>query len=199
MSSQFIPTSTKIDWGGHFDKWKLYRIDTPKDNNCLFHAISNAFFIPYHTQSLNNKFISRYDIVTKLRRALSDKLPQYYNVINNGNMNIGSQVDPQFKLSHMQNVLASDEQLGYGYLDYICKMLNIDIYILFESTKGLYPTDELPLIATGKRKSIVLYCVMYTKISGHYELVAIKNNDGTYTSNFHPGHDFIVYLRSLIR
>ena len=114
-------------------------------------------------------------------------------------MKVEAQSHHEFELRNMQKVLISDEQLGYGYLDYICKMLNIDIYILSESMQTLYPTDELPLIATGKRKSVVLCNIMYSKTSGHYELVAIKNDDGTYISSFHPSHKFIVYLRSLIR
>src|SRR5437763_1645606 len=43
----------EIHWDNGFAPWHLVRFSTPMDGNCLFHAISNSFFIPYHEEMLH--------------------------------------------------------------------------------------------------------------------------------------------------
>lgn len=176
-------------------------LDTPADGNCLFHAICNSMFIPYRLGTINDKPIDRYYIVRELRRDLSKLLRSvdstgvsYYKRINKGNMELFSTSVPEFTIDSMVSVLDSSNPLGYGFLDFICTAINIDIYILDSATKSIYVTDELPYIITGSRQSIVLN---YT--SGHYESVALVMEDGSLCSSFDPSNQYIKNLNSHVR
>ena len=188
-----------IKWEGDYRKWKLVRFSTPMDGSCLFHAISNSFFEPYHSEHLNGKHISRAKIVSHLRKELSQKLasnisdesdsPTYYDVLNGGNTSAFAEAVPEFTLSYMQDQLKSSFPIGYGYMEFIGNALDKDIYILEAIRHDIYITDELPLVIKGGRKSIVLYYM-----NGHYELVGIEREDGTFDTHFSPDHSLIRFL-----
>ena len=182
---------TRWNW----NEWDLVRFQTPADDNCLFHAICNSFFQPYHQQLLKGKAISRYDIVMALRRDLAEKLEtidsntgkSYYEGINNGNTSMFSSSVPEFSLATMKSMLQSRVPLGYGYMEFIGNCLNKDIYLIDGEKNDIYVTDELPLTIKGNRKSIILY---YS--AGHYELVGIDqqsiNKDRPFQTHFDPQH-----------
>lgn len=191
----------KIKWDKGFEKWNLVRFSTPMDGSCLFHAITNAFFEPYHTEILNGKFCSRKDMVRLFRKELSEILnckitpsdpnsKTYYDTLNNGYTSVFAEAVPEFKLEYMQRELNSDASIGYGYIEFIGNAINKDIYILEASRRDMYILDNPALIVKGDRNSIVLYY-----ISGHYELVGIQNNDGTFDTHFSPNHSFIEFLK----
>ena len=201
LSINYLP----IKWKNGFEKWDLVRFSTPMDGNCLFHAISNSYFEPYRKQSLNGKPMSRRKMVRQLRTELSEKLaakvdenksdsPRYYDLLNYGNTAIFAKGVSEFSLEHMQSMLDSEQQIGYGYLEFLCESLNKDIYILEGSRGDIYNTDELPLMIKGNRRSIVLYYV-----TGHYELVGIKNGSDSFDTHFAPDHSFIRFLNHRVR
>jgi hypothetical protein len=190
---------TYIKWEGIFSDWLLVRFSTPTDGSCLFHAIANSFFTPYHTSMLNGKCISRKTIVKSLRSELSDLLDSsdpnnienvtYYNTINSGNTLKFSNIVPEFELEYMQNELKSDSYIGYGYMEFIGNILNKDIYILEATRHDIYASDELNLTIKGNRDSIILYY-----IEGHYELVGLKNKNGSFNTHFSHKHSLIQCL-----
>jgi hypothetical protein len=200
IKSPFASYYAYINWENGFEKWDIVRFSTPMDGSCLFHAISNSFFEPYHSEILNGKHVSRKKMVSSLRKELAQKLAEeveddirFYDTINEGNTNSFAKEVPEFNLEYMQSQLDSNNPIGYGYMEFIGNILQKDIYILSGSTKGIYVTDELPLTIKGDRKSIVLYY-----INGHYELVGIKN-ENSFETHFNPTHEFIQFLNKKVQ
>lgn len=199
IADYFIP----IKWKNQFEKWNLVRFSTPKDGSCLFHAISNGFFSPYHKQKLNGEPMTRNKMVAAFRLELSKKLaikisnasdsPTYYDILNNGNTSSFAEIVPEFKLSYMQQQLASNCFIGYGYMEFIGNAINKDIYILDGSRNDIYVTDELKLTIRGDRRSLILYYA-----NSHYELVGIQNSDGTFDTDLPSKHDLIKFLYSRV-
>lgn len=168
---------SEIKWPG-FEQWNLVRFATPRDNNCLFHGIANAYYKAYRTGVINGQEVSRDKLITEFRRELSETLaskisddadaPTYYATLNNGNTAIFAKDVPEFELAHMQEQLRSQVPIGYGYMEFIGNTLDKDIYILDGVRQDIYVTDELPNTVWGSRPSIVLFY-----LNGHYELVGI--------------------------
>lgn len=194
----------EIHWNNGFEQWSLVRFSTPMDGSCLFHAISNSFFSPYHSEILHGKHVSRNKMVAALRKELSQKLaskistdpdaPSYYDILNGGNTSAFAEAVPEFNLDYMQKQLDSNTPIGYGYMEFIGNALNKDIYILEALRHDIYVTDELPLTIKGNRNSIVLYYM-----NGHYELLGIKNQNGSFDTHFTPNHSFIRFLYNRVR
>jgi hypothetical protein len=195
-----------LSWGGGFESWPLYRISTIGDGSCLFHALANAFILPYRTEKLNSKKISRKEIVTNLRHNLASRLKdqvpgspdgrRYYDELHNGYTGLFSQIVPEFRLDYMMTQLNSSAYIGYGYMEYIGNVLNKDIYILDALHQGLYRTitDEYQYTIKGNRNSVVIYWN-----GGHYELIGLKDNQGKMVTHFSPDHSFIEFLYALTR
>ncbi len=183
-----------------YGDWDLVRIGTPMDGNCLFHSISNSFFVPYYTENINGTKISRTQIIKSMRQELSQKLaekvsddgPRNYDLLNQGNTSIFAKDVPEFDIKYMQSQLNSNYPIGYGYMEFIGNSLNKDIYIIESNRKDIYVTDELPLTIKGNRMSIVLYY-----INGHYELCGIRTEQG-YNTHFSPQHSLIKFLNSRV-
>jgi hypothetical protein len=197
----------EINWKNGFEQWPLVRFSTPADNSCLFHAISNSFFDPYHTETLHGKHVPRNRMIMGLRKELSQKLaakispnpdkngyhPTHYDMLNGGNTSAFADFVPEFKLEYMQTQLESPVPIGYGYMEFIGNVLNKDIYILEALRHDIYVTDELSLTIKGTRNSIVLYYM-----NGHYELVGIQNIDGSFDTHFSPNHSLIRFLHNRV-
>lgn len=181
-----------IEWDD-LGEWILVRFSTPMDGNCLFHSIANSFFTPYWTEILNDKHMSRINQIKHLRTELSNRLPEYYDKINGGNMKIFAESVPEFKLEYMQQQLQSQVPIGYGYMEFIGDILDKDIYILEAARKDIYKTDELKYTIKGNRNSIILYYM-----DGHYELVGLHHADGTFTTHFDHNHSLIKFLRNKV-
>ena len=193
----------EIKWP-EFEKWTVVRFSTPMDGSCFFHAITNAFFAPYHTETFRGKHTSRNQIVTMLRQDLSERLtkpisdtpnaPIHYDILNGGNTREFAKHVPEFSLENMQKELASHNPIGFGYLEFIGNALDKDIYILEARRRDIYVTHELALSIKGNRKSIVLYYM-----DGHYELVGIQNSDESFVTYFSHNHTFIQFLYSRVQ
>ncbi len=193
----------EIIWENGYENWALVRFSTPMDGSCLFHAITNAFFPLYYTETKGGKHVSRSTIIKSLRKELSQKLavkinnepnaPNYYDTLNKGNTSLFAKEVPEFSLDHMQKELNSNTSIGYGYIEYIGNILDKDIYVLEASRHNIYITDELSLTIKGNRPSIVLYYM-----DGHYELVGIRNDDMSFVTHFSCNHSFIRFLHEKI-
>lgn len=182
--------------------WKLVRFDTEADGSCFFHAISNAFFLPYRSQILQGQRVTRRDIVCSLRKELSEKLDEKvgdsgktrYESLNNGNMASFAEHVPEFKIEIMKRILDSNMFIGTGYLEFIGDVINKDIYILDALRRDVYISDEFNLSIKGDRKSIILW---FSR--DHFELVGLLNEDGSFTTQFFPDHQLIKLLYSKIK
>ncbi len=201
----------KIMWENSFDNWELIRIDTIADRSCLFHAIANGYFLPYHTEIVDGNKMSRREIIKQMRKELAEKLSSpvssepnaktHYETINSGKTSefpISPDLpDCDYSLSNMQKQLSGDDNIGYGYLEYISNILDKNIYILNEADKDLFPFEKTELLNYYKknRPSIVLYYTMPNNkdIYDHYELVGIMNN-GIVDTYFDSDHTFIKFL-----
>jgi hypothetical protein len=188
-----------------FQFWpNLVRITTLGGGHCLLHAIVNAYHLPYRLSKNQTEFI------VALRKELAQKLTMvdpgsgdaaltYYQTINNGytaehHKNVGTVV-PDFSLEAMTSQLDSNTELGTGHLDLISKLLDRDIYLIWQKEEDLYLSDELTSMMTGKRCSVVIYW----NGTNHYELVALKNNAGTFDSFFKPDNPLIQFLQGRFR
>jgi hypothetical protein len=192
---------TDLQWTDNgFGSFSLVKIDTIGDGNCLFHALANGFYKPYIESTFKNIKYSKRFLIKSLRQELSelldDKVPgtnkTYYQTINNGMMESFSENVPSFKLENMKIELNSNSPLGYGYMEYISMILDKDIYILEGKRQDIYNTDELKLMATGNRNSIIIHYDGY-----HYDLIGIENNDEISTY-FLPSHKFIKFLQEKV-
>jgi hypothetical protein len=194
----------EINWENGFENWDLIRIDTIADGSCLFHAIANSFFVPYHTEIVDGNKTTRKEIIQKMRKELSESLSSpissspnsktHYQVINSGNTaNFPICLDSpeyNFSLENMKKQLNSNNYIGYGYIEFISNVLGKNIYILNHSTQDLYPFEKTELlnIYRKNRPSIVVYYE-----PKHYELVGIMNN-GIVDTYFDSNHTFIKFL-----
>ena len=185
-----------------FKQWPmLVRIVTLGDGSCLLHAIVNGYYLPYRTSKDKQQTLQV--LISTVRKEMSQKLTMldsehgdgkltYYQTINNGHLPDEGKEVPEFTMENMVKCLNSSQSLGTGYLELISRLLNRDLYILSELTQDLYATDELPYMVTGKRSAVVVY---WDGV-GHYELVALKNSQGTFDSHFKPTNPLIEFLYS---
>jgi len=201
----------KIAWNNGYEDWNLIRINTQADGHCLFHAIANAFFIPYYTETLNGNKIERTEIVKQMRKEFAEKLSSpvsdknpktHYETINNGKTAefpvFQDYPEYNFSLENMKKQLNSNNYIGYGYIEYISNALDKNIYILNERSQDLYPFEKIELLNMYKknRSSIVLYAIEANPYD-HYELVGIMNN-GIIDTHFSPDHTLIKFLYNKI-
>ena len=205
----------EISWEKGFKNWNLVRIDTPGDGNCLFHSIANSFFVPYYSGMVNGNKITRIEIIHQMRKEFAEKLSTpvsskpnaktHYETINSGKT-AEFPISPDlpeydYSLSNMQKQLNGNNNIGYGYIEYISNMIDKNIYILNHSSNDLYPFEKTELLNIYKqnRPSIVVY---YTTPDNndsydHYELVGIMNN-GIIDTHFDSNHTFIKFLYNKI-
>jgi len=191
----------RIEWKNGYEKWKIVKINTIGDGNCLFHAIVNSFFEPYRQEKIEDTNITKKEIVKLLRKELSQKLSQkiegknitYYEKINGGNTYKFSETISDFKQENMKKILDSNNQIGYGYIEYIGDVLNKDIYILEGKRQDIYKTDEYIYSIKNDREAIVLY---YN--NGHYELIGLINDNNDIETYFNYNHSFIKFLNEKV-
>lgn len=202
INGENINSYTPFHWENGFTKWNTVRIDTPRDGSCLFHAILNSYFIPYHTGRLNDTIISKKELVRSLRKQIADKLSQpidpldqsspiYYDILSYGKLREEAEVINEYSLSNMQKILDSDSFVGYGYLELISDLLNKDIYILDNQKQNVYITTE-DYLHKGRNSIVLLYID-----DNHFELVGLLQNDGSIISYFDPNNPFIKFLSAL--
>lgn len=167
-----------------FSDWDLYAVKTVGDGSCLLHAMLQGFYVGYGKVRKDRNFMSR------LRNELADKLSEeFYSELHKGHLSEFSKDVPEFTRASLQNTLRTNQYLGYGFLDFLSKVFDKDIYIISHATGDLYPTDEHRFCVTGKRESLVL---LYSK--DHFETIGVKTNK-TITTQFSYKNKFIKLLR----
>lgn len=182
----------------------MVNIETIADGSCFFHAIANAFFLPYweHLVVIDGRRYTKREFIRRMRHDLAIRLAQssssgsHYDNLSNGNLKEFATAVPNYPytLEKMQAVLRSNSAVDYVYFEFISNQLNKDIYILNALHQDVTPIDGIGSLYYKKRASIVL---LY--FPGHYELVGLLTGDphsrqGIETI-FAPDHPFIQAIR----
>ena len=179
----------------------MISLDTIGDGSCLLHALAMAYFVPYRTQSLDDRPVSRRQIVRQLRSELANKLaspsdplnpdgPSKFDLLGRGKVKDFGHED--YTLQALVKLLHSDDCLGSEIIEYVSNELDKDIYLLEKEKADVYVLGDDNDIYIKDRDSIVL---LYT--SGHYELVGLLEK-GQMTTHFAPDSPFIQMLRQRI-
>ncbi len=181
-----------------FNEFNLIRRGTYTDGSCYFHAIIDAYFIPYRSGMIGERPFYRKEFISKFRERLAhilthtnekDKYKRtYYNSISNGQLKDLSS-DPLIadivSIDNMKKELLSNNSVSYIYHEMISDILNKDIFILDAKTEDVYVIDSNIDQYYKNRKSIVLLW-----IKGHYEIVGISKN-GIIDTYFSSNNSFI--------
>ncbi len=194
-----------LTWTSGFTYPGMIRIRTIPDGSCFFHAVTGAFFMPYRLGRLQDKPISKQQMIKSLRHDLSIRLgqpvdptnpatPLHYDLLSRGQLRTFSQGMPRYSLEHMQKELNSSHSVDNAYNEYISNQVGKDIYLLDEETQNVRITGNDDDILYLGRPSIVL---LYSP--GHYELVGLSDDRGVQTTLFAPDHPFIVAIRQQMR
>lgn len=186
--------------------WPLFpnmvRIRTIPDGSCFFHAIVNAYFLPYRTGLLDGKATSKREIVGGFRRDLAKMLgmpidskdsegPTHYDTLSHGKLEEFSKGHPEYTLKHMQKQLESNSPVDNVYVEFISNQLDLDIYLIDLNKQEVYITGDDDDLYFKNRNSVVI-----GYLPGHYELIGLYNNTTKEISTyFKPSHPFIVYIR----
>lgn len=198
-----IGVTKALNWKSYgFEDFNMLVIDTIGDGNCYFHALLNAFYIPYRTQSIGKETVNRRQLVSSLRNDLAKKLgqpinplnpngPTFYTQLSRGKMyEFGKEVS-EYSFEEMRKRLKSSEAVGNEYNEFISDQLNKDIYILDADKKDVYITGNDDDLLYKDRSSIVL---LYSP--GHYELIGLRGSQNQIQTYFSPVNPFIQFLRS---
>lgn len=185
-----------------FEDYTMYRIFTIPDGNCMFHAISNAFFDPYRKGSLGGVPYSQERIVKDFRRDLAIRLGEKsvedpaktnYEMLGNGAIKMMSETMPQFSLSAMKKELDSNAPVDNLYNEHISNMINVDIYILSAEKQDVYTFgDDYSRLYKNRESIVILY------LPGHYELIGVRDANGEGRTMFPYNHPFIQRIRKRI-
>jgi hypothetical protein len=179
----------------------MVRIRTIADGSCFFHAIVNAFFLPYRTGRLDNQTITKNQIVKNLRHELSIRLsepiekdgPTHYDLLSAGELKNISQNLTQYSLENMKKELDSKDPVDNVYQEFISNQLNKDIYIIDWVTRQVVINGNDNLLYKNRGSIVLLY------LPGHYELIGLIDDKEQIETYFKPTHPFIQTIRSHIR
>jgi hypothetical protein len=106
--------------------------------------------------------------------------------LSNGKLHEFSQFVPEFSLQEMKKTLLSKE-IGYGFIEYISLVLDVDIYVLNNQTQNIYISDETKLSITNKESSILLNFIG----NNHYEIIGIPYKDNILVTNIRSDSEVI--------
>jgi len=198
-----IGIARDLNWENHgFEDFKMVAIDTIGDGNCYFHALAHAFYVPYRTQSLNGKTVSRITIVRNLRDGLAKRLgepvnplyptgPTFYNELSRGKLYEFGKDVPEYSFEEMKKRLRSSNAVGYEYNEFVSNQLGKDIYILDSEKEDVYIIGDDDDLYYKNRPSVVL---LY--LPGHYELVGIQDKMGKIQTYFSTTNSFVQFLQA---
>jgi hypothetical protein len=197
-----LPISQDLHWEEYgFENFRLVAIDTVGDGNCFFHAICQAYFIPYRTGMSGGNILSKREIVRQLRYSLAQRLGEpvdplnptgkiYYELLSRGKLSEFGKEIPYYSFEEMKMRLEKSVAVGNEYNEFISDQLGKDIYLLDAETQDVYITGNDDELLYKQRPSIV---ILYSP--GHYETIGLRVSDGSIQTYFSPSHPFIEFLR----
>lgn len=205
-STNYLPVGhlESLDWTGspvYFTG--LTRKGVHTDNSCFFHAVVDAKTTFYGSGKIDGQPFDKKQFIAEFRRNLADKLyhidskgKKVYDKLSNGQLSQLSANLPDLSLSEMYSELKSTSPVDLKYHEYISDLLNLNIYIIRNTTRDMY---YLPAEYYKKRDSIVLLYIGDDLDSvGHYELLGLKLKNIFY-SKFSHNNAWIVQLRQRLK
>lgn len=191
---------SSLNWNGPITYPNMVRIGVSADGSCFFHAILLAFYKPYQNESENGIPVNRRSLVRDFRHDLSIRLgenqdlgklesPLVYDTLSRGTLRDFSQEMKEYSLPAMQEELNSDSPIDNAYHEFISNEISKDIYILDFEKQDVYITgSDLDILYKGRPSIVILY------IPGHFELIGLRNPDGSISTFFDSQHPFIQRL-----
>lgn len=147
------------------------RIGTIGDGSCFFHAILTSIDDEY----INMNKIERKRKIKELREDLSNSFTEdeYKNLANGNIYELGKTVE-QFSYERMLMQLRDTKSwIGNEFLDFICKHIYLNIYIIVDSDWNIYKQGiQKKDIYDNKRPTIIILW----QGGIHYEVFAIYDN-----------------------
>ncbi len=195
-----------LSWeNSHFQHPDMVQIKCSPDGSCFFHALLQAFYKPYQLQMEDGVPVSRKKLVKNFRYDLSVRLnehtdvndplsPVVYQTLSRGQLEELSKEMPEYSLKGMQDELNSSSPVSNLYNEFISNELGKDIYILDSEKQDVYVTgSDLDLLYKNRQSIVLLYH------PGHFDLIGLRNNDGSVSTFFDPEHPFIESIRNRLR
>lgn len=166
------------------------------DGSCLVHSILMAVCLRYRDAVVQKNHQTRVEMARKLRNDMADILANtnpngkgtYYETIANGAYPSFAEHNPEFELKAIQAHLRSNEQMWEWSVGIIEEVLNIQVYIIDESSRKIYQRPGLP----KHLPSVVIWST-----PGHFQTIGCMNKDrpeNGVTLYFAPEHEFIQCL-----
>lgn len=197
--------SSPLIWEeGEFSYQNMVRLYTIADGSCFFHAVVNAFFVPYQTEMDNGyhfdrkKFIKNFrkDLATTLNDPISpkDSTTPYELLSRRQLAKLAKELDmEEYTLKNMQEELENPNKWVWTlYLEYISNQIDKDIYILDSEKEDIYITGEEDILHTGRDSIVILYLL------DHFETVGLNIN-GKICTLFDTNSTFISKIRMRLR
>lgn len=195
-----------LSWqNAKFQHSNMVQIKAAPDGSCFFHALLQAFYKPYQLQMEDEVPVSRKKLVKNFRYDLSVRLEEHididdptspivYDTLSRGQLGELSKEMPEYSLKNMEEELHSSSSVGNLYNEFISNELNKDIYILDGEKQDVYVTgNDLDLLYKNRQSIVLLYQ------PGHFDLIGLRNNDGSVSTFFDYSHPFIEAIRNRLR
>jgi hypothetical protein len=116
-----------------------------------------------------------------------------YDILGNGSVKSMAETLPMYSLENMQKELNSNSPVSNLYNEHISNMINKDIYILSADKKDVYMFgDDYSLLYKNRDSIVIIY------LTGHYELVGLRDQEGVEKTLFSYKHPFIQLIRERI-
>jgi len=202
-----------LNFGPSFPVSNMVALSTVGDGSCYFHAIIQAYYIPYITNQ-----VTKCSFIREVRRLLAYELGRpakindryiynnhqqpktWHQIINRGGNatlesdpgDVPTDISNRLKLENMQHEMDSSRALDNLFDDYVSKILDKNIFVLDLAKKTVnYNIDKDILLVSSRT------CVVILDKTGHYETVGLMTNGGIRT-HFAWNDPFISILRSMI-
>jgi hypothetical protein len=217
MSNPLAPlvnkSSEPIEWDDEdpFHYPNMVRIRTINDGSGFFHAVLNAYFIPYRSGKIgiDDESVGRREMVVAWREMLAKRLaepydksnpksPMVYDVLSRGKLRLFGASIPNHSLYDLQAKLGNPSYFAdESFLELVSNEIGRDIYILDGFKHDVYrwqsSKDDYDLFYKHRPSIVLIY------IHEHFELVGIAkmtadNIMEDVITHFNPDHPFIQKL-----
>ena len=191
------PTKLTSEFGND-----LFLISVPGDGSCFFHAVLNAFFIPYRQAS---EYQQRSKLARQFRKELADYLKsiiepiekkRVYDFLCKGSLEAFSKNVPEMSIDNLSRELESGDSTNYVHQEIVSDVVRKDIYVLKAPTSNgkvsPYIFDMMDTLYKN-RSSIIIY-----HESDHYSLVVRRRSEFDLQSSFSPTDPVIMNIKIYI-
>lgn len=189
------------DWK-NYEQYMIVSIPSPGDGSCFIHSFLNAFYINYRLQKdSNGKYVSRKEIVNRLRNRLADRLrspsdplfpdgPTIYDTLGNGEIKKMAKDNKEYTVDSLESRLRSNSFIGYEFIEFFCNEYSKDIYVLDDSKKDIYMFGHDTNLFKNRDSVVILFTG-----GNHFETIGVAG-DGQIVTHFTASNPFIKFLQS---